>query len=200
MLSLFPISPEQNLLPYDGEVFYYEDFFTAQQSQEFLHILTEEIPWKHDEVVIFGKVIQTLRKVAWYADDERPYTYSGRTKIGLPWTPSLLSIKSAIEEKAKITFNGGLMNYYHDGSEGASWHADNEKTIMPNSCIASVSFGAARKFEFKHKQTEEKVSVTLAPGSLLLMQGTTQTHWIHALPKSKKIKDPRLNLTFRQMI
>ena len=200
MLSLFPISPDQNLLPYDGEVFYYEDFFTAQQSQEFLHILTEEIPWKHDEVVIFGKVIQTLRKVAWYADDERPYTYSGRTKIGLPWTPSLLSIKSAIEEKAKIAFNGGLMNYYHDGNEGASWHADNEKTIIPNSCIASVSFGAARKFEFKHKQTEEKVSVTLAPGSLLLMQGTTQTHWIHALPKSKKIKDPRLNLTFRQMI
>lgn len=200
MLSLFPISPEQNLLPYDGEVFYYEDFFTAQQSQEFLHILTEEIPWKHDEVVIFGKVIQTLRKVAWYADDERPYTYSGRTKIGLPWTPTLLSIKSAIEEKAKIAFNGGLMNYYHDGNEGASWHADNEKTIIPNSCIASVSFGAARKFEFKHKQTEKKVSVTLAPGSLLLMQGTTQTHWIHALPKSKKIKDPRLNLTFRQMI
>ena len=200
MLSLFPISPDQNLLPYDGEVFYYEDFFTAQQSQEFLHILTEEIPWKHDEVVIFGKVIQTLRKVAWYADDERPYTYSGRTKIGLPWTPSLLSIKSAIEEKAKITFNGGLMNYYHDGNEGASWHADNEKTIMPNSCIASVSFGEARKFEFKNKKTEEKVSVALAPGSLLLMQGTTQTHWIHALPKSKKIKDPRLNLTFRQMI
>lgn len=200
MLSLFPISPDQNLLPYDGEVFYYEDFFTAQQSHEFLRILTDEIPWKHDEVVIFGKVIQTLRKVAWYADDERPYTYSGRTKIGLPWTPSLLSIKSAIEEKAKITFNGGLMNYYHDGNEGASWHADNEKTIIPNSCIASVSFGAARKFEFKHKQTEEKVSVTLAPGSLLLMQGTTQTHWIHQLPKSKKIMEPRLNLTFRQMI
>lgn len=200
MLSLFPISPDQNLLPYDGEVFYYEDFFTAQQSQEFLRILTDEIPWKHDEVVIFGKVIQTLRKVAWYADDERPYTYSGRTKIGLPWTPTLLSIKSAIEEKAKIAFNGGLMNYYHDGNEGASWHADNEKTIIPNSCIASVSFGAARKFEFKHKQTEEKVSVTLAPGSLLLMQGTTQTHWIHQLPKSKKIMEPRLNLTFRQMI
>jgi alkylated DNA repair dioxygenase AlkB len=138
--------------------------------------------------------------VAWYADHERPYTYSGRTKIGLPWTPSLISIKSAIEEKAQITFNGGLMNYYHDGNEGASWHSDNEKTIKPNSCIASVSFGAARKFEFKHKETQEKVSLELAHGSLLLMQGTTQTHWIHQLPKSKKIKDPRLNLTFRQMI
>lgn len=200
MLSLFPISPEQNLLPYDGEVYYYADFFTNQESQEYLRILTNEIPWKHDEVVIFGKVIQTLRKVAWYADNERPYTYSGRTKIGLPWTPSLISIKSAIEKKAQITFNGGLMNYYHDGNEGASWHSDNEKTIIPNSCIASVSFGAARKFEFKHKQTQEKVSIELGAGSLLLMQGTTQTHWIHQLPKSKKIKDPRLNLTFRQMI
>jgi len=200
MLSLFPITPDQNLLPYDGEVYYYADFFTPKESQDFLRILTEEIPWKHDEVVIFGKVIQTRRKVAWYADHERPYTYSGRTKIGLPWTPSLISIKSAIEEKAQITFNGGLMNYYHDGNEGASWHSDNEKTIKPNSCIASVSFGAARKFEFKHKETQEKVSLELAHGSLLLMQGTTQTHWIHQLPKSKKIKDPRLNLTFRQMI
>jgi alkylated DNA repair dioxygenase AlkB len=200
MLSLFPISPDQNLLPYEGEVYYYADFFTPKESHDFLRILTDEIPWKHDEVVIFGKVIQTLRKVAWYADYERPYTYSGRTKIGLPWTPTLLTIKSAIEEKAKIAFNGGLMNYYHDGNEGASWHSDNEKTIKANSCIASVSFGAARKFEFKHKQTQEKVSLELAPGSLLLMQGTTQTHWIHQLPKSKKIKEPRLNLTFRQMI
>jgi alkylated DNA repair dioxygenase AlkB len=200
MLSLFPISANQNQLPYDGEVYYHADFFTATQSHDYLRILTNEIPWKHDEVVIFGKVIQTRRKVAWYADFERPYTYSGRTKIGLPWTPTLLSIKSAIEEKAQITFNGGLMNYYHDGNEGASWHSDNEKTIKPNSCIASVSFGAARKFEFKHKETQEKVSIALAPGSLLLMQGTTQTHWIHQLPKSKKIKEPRLNLTFRQMI
>jgi alkylated DNA repair dioxygenase AlkB len=92
------------------------------------------------------------------------------------------------------------MNYYHDGNDGASWHADDEKSILPNSCIASISLGAPRKFEFKHKQTQEKVSLELAPGSLLLMQGTTQTHWIHQLPKSKKITEQRLNLTFRQMI
>lgn len=200
MLSLFPISSEQNLLPYDGEVFYHADFFTSKQSQDFLRILTDEIPWKHDEVVLFGKVIQTRRKVAWYANDAKPYTYSGRTKIGLVWTPTLLSIKNAIEEKANTSFNGCLMNYYHDGNDGASWHADDEKSILPNSRIASISLGAARKFEFKHKQTQEKVSLELAPGSLLLMQGTTQSHWIHQLPKSKKITEPRLNLTFRQMI
>ena len=200
MLSLFPISSEQNLLPYDGEVFYHADFFTSKQSQDFLRILTDEIPWKHDEVVLFGKVIQTRRKVAWFANDAKPYTYSGRTKIGLVWTPTLLSIKNAIEEKANTSFNGCLMNYYHDGNDGASWHADDEKSILPNSCIASISLGTARKFEFKHKQTLEKVSLELAPGSLLLMQGTTQSHWIHQLPKSKKIKEPRLNLTFRQMI
>lgn len=200
MLSLFPISSEQNLLPYDGEVFYHADFFTSKQSQDFLRILTDEIPWKHDEVVLFGKVIQTRRKVAWYANDAKPYTYSGRTKIGLVWTPTLLSIKNAIEEKANTSFNGCLMNYYHDGNDGASWHADDEKSILPNSRIASISLGAARKFEFKHKQTQEKVSLELAHGSLLLMQGTTQSHWIHQLPKSKKITETRLNLTFRQMI
>lgn len=200
MLSLFPIAPDQNLLPYDGEVFYYADFFTAQQSHEFLRILTEEIPWKHDEVVIFGKVIQTRRKVAWYADHNKSYTYSGRMKVGLSWTPTLLSIKTAIEQKLKTSFNGCLLNYYHDGDDGASWHADDEKSIQVNSHIASISFGATRKFEFKHKQTQEKISLLLEPGSLLVMQGTTQTHWIHQLPKSKKIKVPRLNLTFRQMI
>ena len=200
MLSLFPISSEQNLLPYDGEVFYHADFFSSQQSQDFLRILTNEIPWKHDEVVIFGKVIQTRRKVAWYADNAKPYTYSGRTKIGEAWTPTLLTIKNAIEAKAKVSFNGCLMNYYYDGNDGASWHADDEKSILPNSCIASISLGAARKFEFKNKHTLEKVSLELAPGSLLLMQGTTQSHWIHQLPKSKKITEPRLNLTFRQMI
>ncbi len=200
MLSLFPISSEQNLLPFDGEVYYYPDFLSPEESQNYLNVLTNEIPWQHDEVVIFGKVIQTRRKVAWYADNAKSYTYSGRTKIGLSWTPSLLTIRKAIEEKAQVQFNGCLGNFYHDGNDGASWHADDEKSIQANSCIASLSLGAARKFEFKHKVSQAKISLILAPGSLLFMQGNTQNHWIHQLPKSKKITAPRLNLTFRQMI
>jgi alkylated DNA repair dioxygenase AlkB len=200
MLSLFPVSSSENLLPFDGEVYYYPNFFNPSESQAYLTQLTVEIPWKHDELVIFGKVIQTRRKVAWYADHNKSYTYSGRTKVGLSWTPTLLRIKTAIEDKLKTSFNGCLLNYYHDGDDGASWHADDEKSIQVNSHIASISLGATRKFEFKHKQTQEKISLNLEPGSLLVMQGTTQTHWIHQLPKSKKIKVPRLNLTFRQMI
>jgi alkylated DNA repair dioxygenase AlkB len=200
MLSLFPIEENQNLLPYDGEVFYYRNFISLNESQHLLETLTTEIPWKHDELIIFGKLIQTRRKVAWYADDSISYTYSGRTKIGLPWTPTLSLLKSAIENKVKSYFNGCLLNYYHDGQDGASWHADDEKSIRPKSCIASISLGAARKFDFKHRQTQEKVSILLEPGSLLVMLGSTQEHWIHQLAKSKKIKDPRLNLTFRQMI
>jgi len=200
MLSLFPIEENQNLLPYDGEVFYYRNFISINESLHLLETLTTEIPWKHDELIIFGKLIQTRRKVAWYADDSISYTYSGRTKIGLPWTPTLSLLKSAIENKVKSHFNGCLLNYYHDGQDGASWHADDEKSIQPKSCIASISLGAARKFDFKHRQTQEKVSILLEPGSLLAMMGSTQEHWIHQLPKSKKIKEPRLNLTFRQMI
>lgn len=200
MLSLFPTEENQNLLPYDGEVFYYRNFISWNDSQELLKILTTEIPWKHDELVMFGKLIQTRRKVAWYADNSISYTYSGRTKVGLHWTPTLARLKSAIEEKLKTHFNGCLLNYYHDGQDGASWHADDEKSIQPKSCIASISLGAARKFDFKHKQTQEKISILLEPGSLLGMFGSTQENWIHQLPKTKKIQDPRLNLTFRQMI
>lgn len=200
MLSLFPIEENQNFLPYDGEVFYYPNFISWMESKQLLETLTSETPWRHDELIIFGKLIQTRRKVAWYADNSISYTYSGRTKIGLPWTPTLANLKSNIEEKLKSHFNGCLLNYYHDGQDGASWHADDEKSILPLSCIASISLGATRKFEFKHRQTQEKVNIILEPGSLLAMKGSTQEYWIHQLPKSKKIKDPRLNLTFRQMI
>jgi alkylated DNA repair dioxygenase AlkB len=200
MLSLFPPSSKENLLPFDGEVFYYANFFELKESLEFLQILTHEIPWKQDELVMFGKVIQTRRKVAWYASDAKTYTYSGRTKVGLAWTETLAKIKNAIENELQTDFNGCLLNYYHDGLDGASWHADDEKSIKPLSCIASISLGAERKFEFKHKHSQEKISLILEPGSLLVMQGTTQEKWIHSLPKSKKIRDPRLNLTFRQMI
>ena len=77
------------------------------------------------------------------------------------------------------------------------WHADNEKELKKNSVIASVSLGAERKFSFKHKKNKEKIDLILGNGSLLVMKEQIQTHWMHQLPKSKKIKEPRINLTFR---
>ena len=116
------------------------------------------------------------------------------------FTPELLEIKTVVERISNETFNSCLLNLYHDGEEGMGWHTDAEKELKPNGAIASVSFGAVRKFSFKHKQNNTLVDVLLENGSLLIMKDQTQQHWLHQLPKSKRIKTPRINLTFRTII
>ncbi len=186
-----------NILPKDGTVNYYGKLFSNTQTNKFLNTLLQEIDWKNDEAIIFGKRIITKRKIAWYGDLPFEYTYSNTTKKALPWTPELLILKALIEAKTGENFNSCLLNLYHNGEEGMSWHCDEEKDLKRNGAIASVSFGAERKFAFKHKTGKEKVSLILENGSLLVMKGTTQTYWLHSLPPSKKIKTPRVNLTFR---
>src|SRR5690606_23265469 len=155
------------------------------------------IEWRNDEAVIFGKKIITKRKVAWYGEKPFAYTYSNSTKHALPWTKELLELKTIIEKETGETFNSCLLNLYHNGEEGMAWHSDAEKDLKKNGAIASMSFGAERKFMFKHKATGETISLILAHGSLLLMAGTTQTNWLHRLPPTKLIRTPRINLTFR---
>jgi hypothetical protein len=161
--------------------------------------LLDTIPWKQDEVVMFGKKIMTKRKVAWYADAGITYTYAGVKKLGLQWTDTLLEIKQKVEAITGATYNACLLNLYHEGEEGMGWHRDNEKEIIPESSIASLSFGAVRKFAFKHVITNERLDIELENGSLLDMKGAIQGHWYHALPKTTRIKQLRINLTFRLM-
>jgi alkylated DNA repair dioxygenase AlkB len=160
----------------------------------------EQIEWKNDEAFFFGKHIITKRKVAWYADQPYNYTYSNSTKSALPWTSALRTLKKETEQLANEQFNSCLLNLYHSGEEGMAWHSDDEKALGNSTTIASLSFGAERKFSFKHKKTKEVVSLTLAAGSILFMKGETQQHWLHRLPPTKKIKNERINLTFRQML
>lgn len=192
-----PTDENTNLLPYDGTVNYYGKVVAVEKSQHYYQRLLETIDWKNDEAVIFGKRIITKRKVAWYGDREFDYTYSNTTKHALMWTAELLELKALAEEKTGETYNSCLLNLYHDGQEGMSWHSDGEKDLKKNAAIASMSFGAERKFAFKHKKSNETVSLILENGSLLVMKGTTQTHWLHRLPPTKKILKPRINLTFR---
>lgn len=194
-----PSRPIINILPSDGETFYYGKIFSPEKSDEYITKLFETIQWKNDEAKLFGKHFITKRKAAWYGDKEYPYTYSNTTKHALPWTKELLEIKNLVEERTKIKFNSCLLNLYHDGNEGMAWHSDDEKALARESGIASVSFGAKRKFSFKHKGNKTTVDIILEPGSLLLMTGNTQTNWWHKLPKTTKVTTPRINLTFRTM-
>lgn len=190
----------KNLLPQDGIVNYYGVVSNIEESDFYLKYLLNEIPWKSDEAVIFGKVIETKRKVAWFGDVNFEYTYSGRTKRAEQWTPELLQLKKRAEELTNETYNSCLLNLYHDGNEGMAYHSDGEKDLKKNGAIASLTFGAERKFSFKHKTTKEKVELILENGSLLVMKGLTQTFWLHRLPPTKKITTPRVNLTFRTIV
>ena len=184
----------------DGIVNYYGIIMTEDEANAYLKTLLVSIDWKNDEAIIFGRHIITKRKVAWYGDDGYAYKYSGTTKQALSWTPELLELKNLTEQLTNETFNSCLLNLYHDGNEGMAWHSDDEKSLGKDSAIASLSFGAGRKFSLKHRVSKETHSVLLENGSLLIMKGATQSNWLHSLPKSKRIAEPRVNLTFRRMI
>ncbi len=198
-MKLFEIEldPNLNLLPKDGTVNYYGKLMNESEANHYLEVLLNTIEWKNDEAIIYGKKIITKRKVAWYGEKPFEYTYSNTTKSALPWTPELLELKTKVEQQTGETFNSCLLNLYHSGEEGMAWHSDAEKDLKKNGAIGSMSLGAERKFAFKHKETKEKVELVLEHGSLLVMKGTTQTHWLHRLPPTKKVHAARVNLTFR---
>ncbi|MGV0922008.1 alpha-ketoglutarate-dependent dioxygenase AlkB family protein [Empedobacter falsenii] len=188
---------QENLLPKDGTVNYFGQIMSDEEAHRYYSDLLNEIEWKNDQAIIFGKLIETKRKIAWYGDFPFAYTYSKITKTALPWTDTLLELKKLAEEKTGETYNSCLVNLYHDGSEGMAWHSDGEKQLKRHGAIASLSFGAERKFGFKHKETKEVISLNLASGSLLVMKNETQDYWLHRLPPTKKVNSPRINLTFR---
>ncbi len=201
-MNLFDLKSDSNinLLPFDGTVNYYGHILSNELANSYLKILLNSIEWKNDEAIIFGKKYITKRKVAWYGDLAFEYAYSNTIKTALPWTKELLDLKILAEKETGETFNSCLLNLYHTGEEGMAWHSDAEKDLKKNGAIASLSFGADRKFSFKHKVTNEVVSMLLEHGSLLVMKDTTQTHWLHRLPPTKKVMEPRINLTFRTIV
>lgn len=199
-MSLFPFQSEENLLPYDGTVLYFGKIFSHNTSSYYYKKLLESIEWKNDEAFLFGKHIITARKVAWYADRKFSYTYSNITKEALPWTKELAELKLIAEKSTGANYNSCLLNLYHNGKEGMAWHSDDEKALQKNGSIASLSFGAERKFSFKHKKDKKTFSLLLEHGSLMVMKNEIQTNWLHRLPPTTKILTPRINLTFRNII
>jgi alkylated DNA repair dioxygenase AlkB len=199
-MNLFNDSHSHNLLNEDGNVYYYGVVISAVQANNFYKVLLETIDWKNDEAYMFGKHIITKRKVAWYGDNEFEYTYSNITKRALLWTAELRELKQLVERHTKASYNSCLLNLYHSGDEGMAWHSDDESDLVENASIASMTFGAKRKFSFKHKIKKQKIDVELEHGSLLEMSGCTQKFWLHRLPPTTKVHTPRINLTFRLMV
>jgi alkylated DNA repair dioxygenase AlkB len=192
--------PAKNWLPRDGTVNYYGRLFGSKEAAYYFERLVDTIDWRNDEAVIFGKRVITRRKVAWYGTEAFEYTYSNVTRQALPWTPELWELRNIVEKHTAETFNSCLLNLYHDGREGMSWHSDGETDLKKDGAIASLSFGAERKFAFRHKTTGEKVELILEHGSLLVMKDATQRFWLHCLPKTMRVTTARINLTFRTIV
>ena len=192
--------PAKNCLSQNGVAYYLPNFFSKSEAEDLFQCLQQDVAWQADCVRLFGKLITTRRKTAWYGDPGMNYVYSGIARQPIPWDQTILGIKHRIESALPFNFNSCLMNYYHDGNDGMGWHQDNEKELGGFPCIASISLGADRFFDFKHIYTHQKIRLMLQSGSLLLMQGETQKFWKHSLPKSKMIVHPRINLTFRRIV
>ena len=185
-MDLFNQKSIKNILPYDGVTNYYGVILNAEKSHFYYSRLLDSIQWKNDEAIIFGKLITTKRKVAWYGEEEFSYTYSKITKTANLWTPELLELKHLVEKESGETYNSCLLNLYHSGEEGMAYHSDGEKMLKKDGAIASLSLGAQRKFSFKHKNTKERIDIVLEQGSLLVMKDVTQSFWLHRLPPTKK--------------
>ena len=184
----------------DSDISIYQDHFDSEIAGNLLRELAEEIPWVQNKIKFYGKESLVPRLESWHGDEGMSYTYSGIKMDAKPWTKNLIVIKESIEPIAKTTFNSVLINYYRDGKDRVAWHSDDEKELGKNPVIASVSLGAERKFKLRHKKYKENQlqhEVFLQNGSLLLMSGSTQHHWLHEIPRTAKPIGPRINLTFR---
>jgi len=188
--------------PLDGKFDYYPNFFCKEDSNRYFKYLLNYIPWQQDNIKMYGKEHPIPRLASWFGDNGKTYTYSGITMHPNNWSKELLEVKSQIESKLNKTFNSLLINQYRDGNDNMSWHADDERELGSEVLIASVSFGAIRDFQLKHKieKSENKINISLEDGSLFIMFPPTQEYWVHQIPKRKKVISPRINLTFRNII
>ena len=182
------------------ELIYVESFLALREADQWLEECRETLPWQQLQIKLMGKEIPQPRLTAWYSDPGVHYTYSGLTLHPTEWHPLMQELRERVEEFALMTFNSALLNYYRDGQDSMGFHADNEPELGRQPVIASFSLGGPRRFVFKHRQLKKKHELSLAHGSLLLMKGETQHHWVHGIPKTKKHVNERMNITFRKIL
>lgn len=183
----------------NGEYIYQLDYFNKIVAKNLMSDLENSITWRQEKLKMFGKEIYFPRLMAFYGDQNISYSFSRNTYNALPWTDSLIKIKSKLESDFNIPFNSVLLNMYRSGKDSMDWHQDNEKELGENPIIASVNFGASRKFELRNIDSREKIIFELGHGALLLMKGKTQHYWQHRVPKTKREVSVRINLTFRNI-
>ena len=193
-----PDSPGRRLDLPDADVVLHPEFFSQADADRLFRDLRDTTAWRQESIRLYGRQVALPRLTAWYGDAGTGYTYSGIANVPAPWTPALLEVKRAVEPVADVTFNSVLLNRYCTGQDSVAWHSDDEPEFGTDPVIASVSFGGTRTFQLRHKRDKSLMaSVELTHGSLLVMRGPTQHHWVHRIPKTAREVAERINLTFR---
>jgi alkylated DNA repair dioxygenase AlkB len=188
---------EENLLPYDGDVRLHAAAIAPAVAERLFQALMGGTAWRQETATVMGRKVPIPRLTAWHG--EAGYVYSGIRMAPAPWNGPLLELKEVAEALAAQSFDSVLLNLYRNGRDSVSWHADNEPGLGVDPTIASMSLGAVRRFQLRHRRTGERVDLDLPPGSCLIMAGATQHHWLHQIPKTARPVGPRINLTFRSM-
>ena len=183
----------------NGRLNYYSTFIPTEESALWYERLLTNVLWEEEFIVLFGQSKKVPRLIAFYGDEAVTYRYSNRQHRAQPWLPMLLELKQRVEAVVGENFNAVLCNYYRDGMDSMGWHADNEPELGEDPLKASCTFGAARRFKIRHNFTKEQYNYELRSGSLLVMSGEFQQYWQHSIPRSRKVHDGRINLTFRQI-
>ena len=189
-----------NLAPFDGELYWQPSFYEFAESERYFNQLYQQLVWQSEQLFIYGRWLSVPRLMAWYGDTAASYRYSGVVHQPLPWLPILQQLKADMELSCDQRFNSVLANLYRDGRDSMGCHADDEPELGPRPLIASLSFGDSRLLRFRHPDSGHKLEIELAHGDLLIMAGELQQHWRHELPKTRRPKQPRINLTFRQIV
>lgn len=195
--ALWASEPETLQLP-DASIRYQPDFILDHQVR--FEQLLESIEWQQDVIQMYGKSIAVPRLSAWYGDSDKDYHFSGLHLKPKAWSGLLDNFRQQLNQRLDRCFNSVLANYYRDGQDSVAWHSDDEPELGKQPCIASLSFGATRRFSLKHKQTGQVAHIDLTGGSLLVMEGETQHYWLHQVAKSKGCHLPRINLTYRTIM
>ena len=175
-------------------------FCEADAAREWFKRVHQEVVWERHRLRLFGREVDSPRLSCWIGDADAVYTYSGTRFTPHPWTSACGELRDGISVLCGEKYNSVLCNLYRDGRDSMGWHSDDEPELGAQPCIASLSLGAARRFRLRHRRDPGlRLELELAPGSLLLMSGTTQRYYRHDLPKSARVTEPRINLTFRKV-
>ncbi|KAF3983562.1 MAG: alpha-ketoglutarate-dependent dioxygenase AlkB [Methylococcales symbiont of Hymedesmia sp. n. MRB-2018] len=189
-----------NLLPFNGELYLVKSFYSEEHAWQLFNVLLQNLVWQEEKIFLYGRWLKVPRLMCWYGDEDASYQYSGVNHQAMPWTEPLIAIRHNIERVHQCSFNSVMANLYRNGSDSMGCHADDEKELGINPVIASLSLGEQRLLKFRHQQRKQVIDVLLGHGDLLLMRGEIQHHWRHQIPKTKKLKSERINLTFRKIV